>query len=197
MMLSAVTPAFAVSTDTDAVTATDTEVYFPPDNEEQGGTEPDVIENDEDLFFDPQAPAAKMYLCSSSPYGKYIFGHIWIVIKNTSTRSFYVAGEEVLPGEMISFGLHHFDGLHINDEISVFRGRTVKAEETVLTYEQVGEISLEISSSRWCWYEYFTHNCTNFATTVWRLATGRVMFVFCFPFVVSMQMRNTVSLTIG
>ena len=134
---------------------------------------------------------AIMYLCVSGPHTHYIFGHTWICIKNISEDSLTVGERIITPGEMASFGLHHFDGMHYDDEMYDYSGENVKALEYKLTRSDLDSAKHEITNSRWHWYEYFAHNCTNFATSVWNKVTGRHFFAFCFPFIVQIQMAGS------
>ena len=133
-------------------------------------------------------PVAIMYLCVSGPHAHYAFGHTWICIKNISGKEITVGSSTIAPGEMISTGLHHDGGLHYNREMARYNGETVKAREKVLTISDLRTAEKEITNSRWHWYEYLGHNCTNYATSVWKKATGQGYFAFCFPFVVQIQM---------
>ena len=131
---------------------------------------------------------AIMYLCVSGPHAPYYFGHTWICIRNISDEVINIGESIINPGMMESFGLHHFDGMHYDREMNNYRGETVKAREFMLTKNDISSAMKEITDSRWHWYEYFTHNCTNFATSVWQETTGQHYFTFCFPFVVQIQM---------
>lgn len=158
---------------------------------------PDSVSDDDSIISD--AYVAIMYLCVSGIHAPYAFGHTWICIKNTSDETITIGSRNIEPSEMASFGLHHFDGMHYDDEMNDYRGETVSAREYKLTREDLGKAADEITASRWHWYEYLTHNCTNFATSVWNKVTGSHYFAFCFPFVVQIQMAgNGLSkLTIG
>ena len=180
-----------VSTPDCAATETETRQYSA-----SYGSDEQSIDAETNGLFDRSSTAAKMYLCFSHPYDKYIFGHVWIVIENTGTRTLRVADLEIQPGDIGTFGLHHFDGLHINDEKAIFRGRSVKALEVTVSYEQIEEIDTEMCSARWHRYEYFTHNCTNFVSAIWKIATGRGFFVFCFPFIIAIQMSGAITVTL-
>lgn len=156
--------------------------------DETGSEEQTVESEDESLLSD--AAVAIMYLCVSGPHAPYIFGHTWICIKNISDESLKVGNSEIAPGAMSSFGLHHFDGLHYDEEMRDYQGETVNARECRLTRKDLKSAEEEITNSRWHWYEYLTHNCTNFATSVWKKVTGQSFFAFCFPFVVKIQMAG-------
>jgi hypothetical protein len=166
------------------------------DTEEAVQTAPDyadiedyvAVNEDESLITD--TVVAIMYMCVSGAHTKYIFGHTWICIKNVSDKAIRVGNAEIAPGSMASFGLHHFDGLHYDDEMNDYRGETVSATEYQLTSRELKAAEEEITNSRWHWYEYLTHNCTNFATSVWKKVTGKGYFAFCFPFVVQIQMAG-------
>ena len=133
-------------------------------------------------------PVAIMYLCVSGPHSKYVFGHTWICIKNISDEKLTVGSKIIEPGKMSSFGLHHFDGMHYDDEMYDYNGETVKTREKRLTRSELKTAADEITDRNWHWYEYFAHNCTNFATSVWKETTGQHYFAFCFPFIVQIQM---------
>lgn len=133
---------------------------------------------------------AIMYLCVSGPHAPYFFGHTWICIKNISDEAITVGSRTLEPGEMMSAGLHHDGGMHYDDEIHDYEGDTVQAREYELTRDELRTAEKEITNSRWHWYEYFAHNCTNFATTVWNKVTGQHYFAFCFPFIVQIQMAG-------
>ena len=147
----------------------------------------DTADTDSDFLFD-RNPVAILYLCASGIHSHYAFGHTWICIKNISKDDITIGGKVIAPNEMASFGLHHDGGMHCNREIERFSGETVKAKQKKLNRSELLIASNEISNSRWGWYEYFAHNCTNFATTVWNKVTGAHLFAFCFPFVVQIQM---------
>jgi hypothetical protein len=149
----------------------------------------DAAENDDESLLS-DAVVAIMYMCVSGPHAPYIFGHTWICIKNVTEKNLKVGNTEIAPGAMASFGLHHFDGLHYDDEMYDYSGETVNATECKLTRRDLKSAEEEITNSRWHWYEYLTHNCTNFATSVWKKVTGKGFFVFCFPFVVQIQMAK-------
>ncbi len=179
----------------DAVTVNDEEI---PDsvNDDSASEEADPneikndtdgAETDSDFLFD-RSPVAILYLCASGIHSHYAFGHTWICIRNISKDNITVGGKVIAPDEMASFGLHHDGGMHCNREIERYSGETVKAKEKKLTRTELLIAANEISNSRWGWYEYFAHNCTNFATTVWNRVTGSHLFAFCFPFVVQLQM---------
>lgn len=157
-----------------------------PDYEE---AEEQAVENDDESLLS-DAVVAIMYMCVSGPHAPYIFGHTWICIKNVTEKNLKVGNTEIAPGAMASFGLHHFDGLHYDDEMYDYSGETVNATECKLTRRDLKAAEEEITNSRWHWYEYLTHNCTNFATSVWKKVTGKGFFVFCFPFVVQIQMAK-------
>ncbi len=157
-----------------------------PDYEE---SEEQAVENDDESLLS-DAVVAIMYMCVSGPHAPYIFGHTWICIKNVTEKNLKVGNTEIAPGSMASFGLHHFDGMHYDDEMYDYRGETVNATECRLTRKDLKAAEEEITHSRWHWYEYLTHNCTNFATSVWKKVTGKGFFVFCFPFVVQIQMAK-------
>lgn len=151
--------------------------------------EPDttVIPNDSHESDDDDV--AIIYLCVV-PYtsSRYAFGHSWICIKNISNKAIKVGPQTIATGEMISAGLHSFKGMTFNEEMDDYRGRSVKALEYTLNKKDFAKVTKEIMSSRWNSYEVFAHNCTNFATAVWKAATGKFMLAFCFPFIVSFQM---------
>ena len=158
------------------------------------GAETDAIDNgtnaadtESDFLFD-RDPVAILYLCASGIHSHYAFGHTWICIKNISKDNITVSGKVIAPNEMASFGLHHDGGMHCNREIERYSGETVEAKQKKLSRAELLIAAKEISNSRWGWYEYFAHNCTNFATTVWNKVTGAHLFAFCFPFVVQLQM---------
>lgn len=161
---------------------------------ESTGINSDTAENEDESLKDF---VATMYLCVSGMTGKYWFGHTWICIRNDSDEDIKIGSRVIAPGEMASFGLHHFDGMHYDDEMRDYNNKNVKAEEKKLTRSDLKNAEDEITNSNWHWYEYLTHNCTNFATSVWKKVTGKHYFAFCFPFVVSSQMRNTKSLKIA
>ena len=95
-------------------------------------SEADAAKNeDESLLSD--AVVAIMYMCVSGPHAPYIFGHTWICIKNVTEKNLKVGNTEIAPGAMASFGLHHFDGLHYDDEMYDYSGETVNATECKLT----------------------------------------------------------------
>lgn len=151
-------------------------------------SEPDKI--------DPNAQVAILYLCTSAPHGSYIWGHSWVCIRNTTDRFLTIGTQTIAPGEMISAGLHHDGGMHFNDEMRQYANCSVKAISTTLTTSQFEKVSEEILAKRWSWYEYLAHNCTNFASAVWKAATGKGYFCFCFPFVISLQMTGSSRITI-
>ena len=192
------TPAFAgyenIGTPSEAETETAEIVSF-VQNDEQGIIDNDAVNEENSCSNDDESIlsdkiVAIMYMCASGPHAPYIFGHIWICIKNISDKALKVGSTEIEPGAMASFGLHHFDGLHYDDEMYDYSGEKVKASECSLTLKDLRAAEEEITNSRWHWYEYLTHNCTNFATSVWKKVTGKGFFVFCFPFVVQMQMAK-------
>ncbi len=150
---------------------------------------PDSISEEDSIISD--AIVAIMYLCVSGPHAPYYFGHAWICIKNISEETIMIGSHSVAPGEMASFGLQHFDGMHYNDEMNDYRGETVSAREYRLTRNDLDKAEKEITNSRWGWYEYLAHNCTNFATSVWNKVTGQHFFAFCFPFIIQIQMAGT------
>ena len=161
-----------------------------PDAQPQVSDEPDFIDggNEEDGFITDNLPVAILYLCASGPHAPYAFGHAWICIKNISDREITVGTETVEPGKMISAGLHHDGGLHFNDEMKDYDGKMVSAKSTYLFEDDLSKAENEILKDRWSWYELFAHNCTNFATAVWKATTGKGYAVFCFPFIVQLQM---------
>ncbi len=158
----------------------------------------DNIDNTDNSVTDSEKYIAIIYLCESGPHAPYIFGHVWICLKNITDDYLSVGKYIVKPGETVSFGSHHFDGVHLNEEMNRFRGCSVNAIERYITSDILDRVADEISSSRWSWYEYFTHNCTNFASAVWSIVSGRKYFCFCFPFVIGIQMlfENTIKLRI-
>lgn len=161
--------------------------------------EPDSGNETAGEYIYEEVPVAVIYLCASGPHSYYAFGHTWVCIKNISEEDITVAGKTIAPGEMVSFGLHHDGGLHFNREIDRFNGENVTVKEKMLTGSELSAVENEISDSKWGWYELFSHNCTNFATSVWNRATGAHLFAFCFPFIVKLQMAlggtKTLSMT--
>ncbi|MBR3438527.1 MAG: hypothetical protein IKH13_03370 [Clostridia bacterium] len=153
-----------------------------PDGEQSNGNE------DEDSIFSKKDPIAIIYLCVSGPAAHYGFGHTWICIKNISKKAISIGDYEIKPGKMSSFGLHHFDGMHINDEMRHYNHQKVTALAREINAEGLAKAEKEILSKTWKWYEYLAHNCTNFATTVWLRTTGQFFLAFCFPFIVQIQM---------
>ncbi len=131
---------------------------------------------------------AIMYLCISGPHAPYLFGHAWICVKNPGDEPIDVCGYTLQPGEMMSMGLHSGRGMTFNEEMHDFRGKTVQAKKTELRRSDLSNAESEVKNSRWGHYELFTHNCTNFATSVWRKVTGQGFLAFCFPFIVQLQM---------
>ena len=148
---------------------------------------------------EPNAKIATMYLCTSGSNVYYIWGHAWIMIKNTSDSNIEICDMVLAPGAMMSVGLHHDGGRHFNREIVRYKGKTVKAITRDINMSELRIAEKEIMSSSWGWYEYLAHNCTNFATSVWKAVTGRLFLCFCFPFVVSIQLpaKETIKLTIN
>jgi len=142
----------------------------------------------EESVYEESLPVAYMYLCASGPHAPYLFGHAWICIENISDEDIVVDGETLEPGKIMSMGLHSGRGMTHNEEMHDYRGKTVKAKKTALRRSDLATAENEICSSRWHSYELFTHNCTNFATSVWRKTTGQSFLAFCFPFIVSIQM---------
>jgi len=142
---------------------------------------------------------AIMYLCISGPHSPYLFGHAWICIENPGDETIDVCGYTLEPGEMMSMGLHSGRGMTFNEEMHDYKGKTVQAKKTELRKSDLANAESEISNSRWGWYELFSHNCTNFATSVWKRVTGQRFAAFCFPFIVQIQMAisGTSSLRIG
>ena len=83
-------------------------------------------------------------------------------------------------------------------EMSKYKGQSVQAKKKELTAQELKKVEDEVTKDKWTWYELFTHNCTNFAVSVWQSATGQSFVAFCFPFVVQIQMAasGTENLTI-
>ena len=154
-----------------------------PDAEQSNSSNEDA-----DSIFGKKDPIAIIYLCVSGPAAHYGFGHTWICIKNISKKAISIGDYEIKPGKMSSFGLHHFDGMHINDEMRHYNHQKVTALAREINAEGLAKAEKEILSKTWKWYEYLAHNCTNFATTVWLRTTGQFFLAFCFPFIVQIQM---------
>ena len=140
---------------------------------------------------------AILYLCAAGPRGRYIWGHAWIMIKNISDEDIVIGENIIPPGTMISAGLHHDGGLKYNRELETFNGCTVSAKEKYMNAKELEICKKEMFSSRWSWYEYFAHNCTNFATSVWLAVTGNFYICFCFPFVVQLQLAASGAKGVG
>ena len=150
-----------------------------------GGTQEGTIVSDEPVV-------AIMYLCASGPHTPYFTGHAWICIRNISENTLTVDGNDIVPGEMVSFGLHSFKpnsfkAMLCNEEMDIYKGETVRALAYEITQSDLDSAEREITASRWKWYELFTHNCTNFAASVWNEATDLHVFSFCFPFIIQIQ----------
>ena len=145
-------------------------------------------------------PVATIYLCVSGirfPY--YFFGHAWICISNISEDAYSVGSVTLAPGEMMSVGLHSDAGMTYNREMSRFRGRNVSALHQQINMEQLRSAEREILSSSWDHYLLFSHNCTNFATAVWKAATGVSYAAVVFPFILRSQLPadQMIQLSIG
>ena len=150
---------------------------------------------DEEKIDEESLPVAYMYLCSAGPHAPYLFGHEWICIENITDEDIVVDGETLEPGSVMSLGLHSGRGMTHNEEMRDFRGKTVNAKKTTLRRSDLSTAENEIGNPRWHSYELFTHNCTNFATSVWRKTTGQSFLAFCGPFIVSLQMALSGSTT--
>ena len=145
----------------------------------------DSISNDDPTLTDNAV--AIIYLCASGPHIPYFTGHAWVCIRNISEDNLTVGDRIITPGEMASFGLHSFNAMLCDEEMDVYAGETVRAREYELTQSDFDSAVREITASKWRWYELFTHNCTNFAISVWNEATGQNLVAFCFPFIVQLQ----------
>ena len=130
---------------------------------------------------------AVIYHCASGIRAPYIFGHTWIVIKNVCDRNLTVGPQTIEPGGMISAGLHSGKGMDFNREMREFSGRAVTALQYQMTVDDLRKAEEEIMSSRWDHYLLFSHNCTNFSTSVWKAVTGQKYSPFIFPFVIKNQ----------
>ena len=133
------------------------------------------------------AVVAEIYMCFCSIRLPYLFGHTWISIVNTSGEPFTVGPQTVEPGQIMTAGLHAGGGMVINRELGEFRGTAVTAIRAELTREDLQRVESEIMSSRWDHYYLFSHNCTNFASAVWKAATGESYTTAIFPFVLKSQ----------
>ena len=149
---------------------------------------------------DPDARVAALYLCGSHSVDGCIFGHTWIYIENLSDQVLTVGKKTLAPGKGMSVGLHSkrvgggdHGGVYYDSESSVLAGKDAKQAATLkkeaqITLSQLENVTREILSGKWDHYELFTHNCTNFASKIWDVATGDHTFGFCFPFVLMLQM---------
>ena len=136
-------------------------------------------------------PVAEISLCVSGmlfPY--YFFGHSWICIFNISSQTLTVGEIRLAPGEMMSVGLHSNAGMTYNREMSRFGGKTVNALRRQITAAQLQNAQREILSSDWDHYYLFSHNCTHFATAVWKAATGDGYRPSVFPLLLKSQLPS-------
>ena len=144
-------------------------------------------------------PVAVIYLCIPGIHLPYIFGHAWICISNVSNETLTVGPQTLAPGEMLSVGLHAGGGMAFNREMGEYRGSSVSAIQRQISREDLQRAETEILNSKWNYYLLFSHNCTNFASAVWKAATGESFRTGVFPFVLKSQLPSdqTVSLYIG
>jgi len=152
--------------------------------------------NDDIIVFEDNKPVARMYLCVGGIRVPYFFGHAWICIENISDEPITIDGVTIQPGETVSTGLRSGSGgskvgKNWNCEMKDYRGCKISAVSTEVTSAQLKTAENEIENSKWSWYELFTHNCTNYATSVWAAVTGKRYFAFCFPFVVRGQFSSS------
>ena len=130
---------------------------------------------------------AVLYHCVSGTHMPYLFGHSWICIENISAETLYVGSQEIAPGKMISAGLHAAKGMVFNREMGEYRGSSVTAIKADMTRNDLKKAEKEILNSKWGWYEFFGHNCTNFSASVWKAVTGEKYNAFIFPAVIKNQ----------
>ena len=169
-----------------------------PSSEEPSSEEPSSEEpSSEEPHTEPADGAvAEIYHCATGMSLSYFFGHTWICIRNVSTETLYIGSVEIKPGRMISAGLHYGPGLDYNREMRQFAGKGVTALKARIGPDGFNAAAAEMQKSEWSRYMVFTHNCTNFSTSVWSAATGQRMSPFIFPFVVKSQMSSRSPVTL-
>ena len=209
-----VSASFAVSGRADDISAPDVSLSEEPSGEPAGdeqssepageeqssepaSEEPSSEPSTEEPPTEPSDGAvAEIYHCASGMSLTYFFGHTWICIRNVSGETLSIGEKTIEPGQMIAAGLHYGRGLEYDREMGQFSGKSVSALKCRINRDQFAAAASEIQNANWNHYELFTHNCTNFSTSVWQAATGQRLSPFIFPFVVKSQMssRSPVSL---
>ena len=168
-----------------------------PSSEEPSSEEPSSEEPQTEPPTQPDDGAvAEIYHCATGMSLSYFFGHTWICIRNVGTETLYIGSVEIEPGRMISAGLHYGPGLDYNREMRQFAGKGVTALKARIGSDGFNAAAAEMQKSEWSRYMVFTHNCTNFSTSVWSAATGQRMSPFIFPFVVKSQMSSRSPVTL-